>query len=225
MEKKSDRERSERNREKKQIRWKIEAVTKIVKLQLWWENCKGSDLWKSTLESRLSKVLRTDIPEKRKIGRPKTGWKETCQRGMKSTGPRAGEELERATWSKKTISHVGDPIWQESQGKRRRKKTVRNSETNQVPSWSSCQVWRVVRRETTVVCSCQWCPPSDSSGYSSWWAGLTSSWRDGIASSEHWFLQRHSSKLHHYRREHANHYNGNVTILWCRLTDKSNLSF
>ena len=40
----------------------------------------------------LRKVLRTDIPGKRKRGHLKTRWKDTCQRDLKSTGLRAGEE-------------------------------------------------------------------------------------------------------------------------------------
>ena len=55
-----------------------------------------------------SKVLRMDTPEKRKRDRPKTRWKDMCQRYMKSTGLRAGEEMDRATWSRKIISHTGD---------------------------------------------------------------------------------------------------------------------
>ena len=36
------------------------------------------------------KVLRADIPGKRKRGRPKTRWQDACQRDLKSTGLRAG---------------------------------------------------------------------------------------------------------------------------------------
>ena len=43
-------------------------------------------------EHILRKVLRADIPGKRKRGRPKTRWKDACQRDLKSTGLRAGEE-------------------------------------------------------------------------------------------------------------------------------------
>ena len=39
-------------------------------------------------EHILSKVLRADIPGKRKRGRPKTRWKDACKRDMKSTGLR-----------------------------------------------------------------------------------------------------------------------------------------
>ena len=41
-------------------------------------------------------VLRADIPGKRKRGRPKTRWKDACQRYLKSTGLRAGEETDSA---------------------------------------------------------------------------------------------------------------------------------
>ena len=60
-------------------------------------------------EHILRKVLRTDIPGKRKRGRPKTRWKDACQRDLKSTGLRAGEETDRAMWRRKIISHTGDP--------------------------------------------------------------------------------------------------------------------
>ena len=45
-----------------------------------------------------SKVLRADIPGKRKRGRPKTRREVVRQRDMKSTGLRAGEETDRAMW-------------------------------------------------------------------------------------------------------------------------------
>ena len=55
------------------------------------------------------KVLRADIPGKRKRGRPKTIWKDACQRDLKSTGLRAGEETDRAMWRRKITSYTGDP--------------------------------------------------------------------------------------------------------------------
>ena len=54
------------------------------------------------------KVLRADIPGKRKRGRPKTRWKDACQRDLKSTGLRAGEETDREMWRRKIISYTGD---------------------------------------------------------------------------------------------------------------------
>ena len=60
-------------------------------------------------EHTLRKVLRTDIPGKRKRGRPKTRQKDACQRYLKSTGLRAGE-TDRATWRRKINSHTVDPI-------------------------------------------------------------------------------------------------------------------
>ena len=60
-------------------------------------------------EHILRKVLTADIPGKRKIGRPKTRWKDACQRDLKSTGLRAGEETDRAMWRRKIISYTGDP--------------------------------------------------------------------------------------------------------------------
>ena len=53
-------------------------------------------------------MLRADIPGKRRRGRPKTRWKDACQRDLKSTGLRAGEETERAMWRRKIISYTGD---------------------------------------------------------------------------------------------------------------------
>ena len=60
-------------------------------------------------EHILRKVMRADIPGKRKRGRPKTRWKDACQRDLQSTGLRAGEETDRAMWRRKIISHTGDP--------------------------------------------------------------------------------------------------------------------
>ena len=60
-------------------------------------------------EHILRKVLRTDIPGKRKRGRPKTSWKDACQRDLQSIGLRAGEETGREMWRRKIISHTGDP--------------------------------------------------------------------------------------------------------------------
>ena len=60
-------------------------------------------------EHILRKVLRTDIPGKRKRGHLKTRWKDTCQRDLKSTGLRAGEERDRAMWIRKVSRHTSDP--------------------------------------------------------------------------------------------------------------------
>ena len=67
-------------------------------------------------EHILRKVLRADIPGKRKRGRPKTRWKDACQQDLKSTGLRAGDETDRASdetdramWRRKIISYTGDP--------------------------------------------------------------------------------------------------------------------
>ena len=70
-------------------------------------------------EHILRKVSRADIPGKRKRGRPKTRWKDACQRDLKSTGLRAGEETDRAMWRRPVIPatlHDG-----KSQRKRRRR--------------------------------------------------------------------------------------------------------
>ena len=60
-------------------------------------------------EHILKKVFRTDKPGKRKKGRPKTRWKDACQQDLKSTGLRAGDEMDRAMWRRKIISYTGDP--------------------------------------------------------------------------------------------------------------------
>ena len=60
-------------------------------------------------EHILRKVLRADIPGKRKRGRPKTRWEDAGQRDLKSTGLRAGEETDRAMWRRKITSYTGDP--------------------------------------------------------------------------------------------------------------------
>ena len=60
-------------------------------------------------EHTLRKVLRADIQRKRKRGRPRTRWKDACQRDLQSIGLRAGEETDRAMWRRNIISHTGDP--------------------------------------------------------------------------------------------------------------------
>ena len=64
--------------------------------------------------------MRTDIPGKRKIGPPKIRWKDACQRDMKSTGLRAGEETDRAMWRRKISSHTSDPTLWEKPGEKKR---------------------------------------------------------------------------------------------------------
>ena len=74
-------------------------------------------------EHILRRVLRADIPGKRKRGRSKTRWKDACQRDLKSTELRAGEGTDRAMWRRKIISYTGDPIHDgKSQRKRRRRR-------------------------------------------------------------------------------------------------------
>ena len=68
-------------------------------------------------EHILRKVLRADIPGKRKRGRPKTRRKDACQRDLKSTGLRAGEETDRAMWRRKITSYTGDPTMGKARGK------------------------------------------------------------------------------------------------------------
>ena len=63
----------------------------------------------------LREVQRTDVPGKK--GRPKTRWKDVCQQDLKSTGLRAGEEMDRATWSRKSISHIGRGLCREPSGR------------------------------------------------------------------------------------------------------------
>ena len=52
-------------------------------------------------EHILRKMLRADIPGRRKRGRPKTIWKDAGQRDLKSTGLRAGEETGEGDVEKK----------------------------------------------------------------------------------------------------------------------------
>ena len=68
-------------------------------------------------EHILRKVMRADIPGKRKRGRPKTRWKDACQRYLKSTGLRAGEETVRAMRRRKISSHRRPYIMGEARGK------------------------------------------------------------------------------------------------------------
>ena len=82
-----------------------QASTKITERRLNWYG----HVMRRDGEHILRKVLRADIPGKRKRGRPKTRWKDACQRDLKSTGLRAGEETDRAMWRGKIISYTGDP--------------------------------------------------------------------------------------------------------------------
>ena len=54
-------------------------------------------------EHILRKVLRMDVPGKRKKKRPKIRWKDTCKRDLKSIERRVGKETDRATWSRKIV--------------------------------------------------------------------------------------------------------------------------
>ena len=73
-------------------------------------------------EHILRKVLRADIPGKRKRGRPKTRWKDACHRDLKSTGLRAGEETDRAMWRRKITIIPATLHDGKSQRKRRRRR-------------------------------------------------------------------------------------------------------
>ena len=79
----------------------VQASKKIMKIEL-------VHVMRRDEEHTLRKVLRMDLAEKRKRGRLKTRWKDACQRNIKSTGLRAGEEKDRATCRRKIISHTGD---------------------------------------------------------------------------------------------------------------------
>ena len=65
----------------------VQALKKITKRRLNW----FGHVMRRDEEYIQRKVLRADIPRKRKRGRPKTRWKDASQRDMKSTGVRAGE--------------------------------------------------------------------------------------------------------------------------------------
>ena len=70
-----------------------QASKKITERRLNWYR----HVMKRDEEHILRKVLRMDVPGKRKKGRPKIGWKDACQRDLKSTGLRVGEEMDRPT--------------------------------------------------------------------------------------------------------------------------------
>ena len=61
-------------------------------------------------EHILRKLFRTDIPGKR--GRPKIRWKDAIQPDLEKywIESERSEVMDRATWSRKIISHTGDPI-------------------------------------------------------------------------------------------------------------------
>ena len=79
-------------------------------------------------EHILRRVLRADMPGKRKRGRPKTRWKDACQRDLKSTGLRAGEETDREMWRRNIISYTGDPtLWEKPEEKKKKKRVPMRS--------------------------------------------------------------------------------------------------
>ena len=82
-----------------------QASNKITERRLNW--C--MHMMRRDEEHILGKVLKTDMPGKMMKGRHSTRWKDSCQRDLKSTGPRAGDDSDRATWRRKIISHTGDP--------------------------------------------------------------------------------------------------------------------
>ena len=92
-----------------------QASTKITERRLNWYG----HVMRRDGEHILRKVLRADIPGKRKRGRPKTRWKDAFQRDLKSTGLRAGEEMDRAMWRRKIISYTGDPTWEKPEEKKK----------------------------------------------------------------------------------------------------------
>jgi len=49
----------------------------------------------------VKRVLMTNIPRRRKKGRPKTRWKDACKGDMNTV-----EAINRATWRKKINSHI-----------------------------------------------------------------------------------------------------------------------
>ena len=85
-----------------------QASKKITERRLNWYG----HVMKRDGEHILRKVLKADrpigLPGKSKRGRPKTRWKDACQRDLKSTGLRAGEGTDMAMWRRKIISHTGD---------------------------------------------------------------------------------------------------------------------
>ena len=64
----------------------VQASKKITERRLHWYG----HVMRRDDEHILKKVLRADIPGKRKRGRPKSRWKDACQRDLKSTGLESG---------------------------------------------------------------------------------------------------------------------------------------
>ena len=58
-----------------------------------------------------------------KEDRMKTRWEDACQRDLKRSGLRAGEETDRVMWRRKIISHTGDPTWWEKPGEKKKNTT------------------------------------------------------------------------------------------------------
>ena len=87
-----------------------QASKKITKRRLNWYG----HVMRRDGEHILRKVIiEGGYTRERKRGRPKTRWKDACQRNLKSTGLRAGEETDREMWRRKIISYTGDPkLWE-----------------------------------------------------------------------------------------------------------------
>ena len=70
------------------------------------------------------KVFRTDIPGKTKTGRP-------------TTGLRACEVMDGATWSRKSIIHTGDPISSRPTRREQQGDKMKNNSQSQRPCLTS----------------------------------------------------------------------------------------
>ena len=57
----------------------------------------------------LRRMLDTPVPGKRRRGRQKTRWKDSCKRDMGSVGLKAEDVLDRTKWKNDIHNHSGDP--------------------------------------------------------------------------------------------------------------------
>ena len=71
-------------------------------------------------------MLDAPIPGKRRRGRQKTGWKDSCKRVVESVGLKEEDVLDRTKWKNDILNHTGDPDDGKSTRRRRRKRVPGN---------------------------------------------------------------------------------------------------
>ena len=76
---------------------------------------KPNRLMASTIRERhaLRRMLDAPVPGKRRRGRQKTSWKDSCKRDVESVRLKEEYVLDRTKWKNDIQNHSGDPRWWE----------------------------------------------------------------------------------------------------------------